>query len=114
MNAGIIIASVYITFFGLFLVHITRGTWMSFLHLVDKRAIIQNETTKDKLNQMFMAGDVSMYASHYGGETNYRISLSYKVQGTEDETVSNYFRGAVLDEVIEEAYTWSLERGFVK
>lgn len=111
--APIILGIIYGLIFLLFMLWMTKGVWMSFGHLVDKRSLVQSDSAKDKLNQLLMAGDISIYSSMWSGEArNYRISVTYKGEG-KDESISNQFRGEVLDNVIEEAYQWSLDRGYV-
>lgn len=112
--APIALGIIYGLIFLVFMVWMTKGIWMSLGHLTDKRALLQSDTAKDKLNQLLLNGDISIYSSMWSGEArNYRISVTYKGEG-KDESISNSFRGEVFDKVIEEAYQWSVDRGYIK
>ena len=91
----------------------TKGAIISYFHLVDKRSMVSGEETYQKLNQLMVAGEVSLYSHKFMGE--YSVTLSVDYQGeSKEESVSNRFRGKDINTAIAEAYDWSVQRGYIK
>jgi hypothetical protein len=92
--------------------YFTRGMWMNAFNLVNKNSLVASEVEYQKLNKMMVAGDVSLYAHHFMGEDSFTISVEYTDK--DKSSTSARINGKDLNFVINEAYTWSTQRGFIK
>lgn len=89
-----------------------QGRIMRYFHLTDARQYVSGQENYHKLNALMSAGDVSLYSHEFEGDYSATLSISYSVSKT--ESASNRFSTKNLDEAVEQAYAWSVERGFIK
>lgn len=80
---------------------------------MDKRAYLSGDEQYQKINRMLGKGE-SLYLSTIDlspfREVEYYFNISYKVKDVETKGV---FTGKNMDDVINQAFDWSLANGFI-
>lgn len=88
-----------------------KGQIAGMLNMVDRRQMIGDEHTYQRLNAMMEAGEVSLSSYEFMKDKDYRISVEYNATG--GASVTNRFSGKNVNKIIEEAYQWSEEEGYI-
>lgn len=112
MNAGYIISIVWLFVFlgmmGLF----NLGRIKETFNLVDKRRFISDASVWEKFNTLSTVGTVEL-SDYSWSDKHYRLTVTYKpAKGAANARAS--FDGTNINELVEEAYKWSQDQGFIK
>lgn len=89
-----------------------QGRIMRHFNLVDRRQFVGSEQTYQRLNTLMDKGDVSLYSHEFMSDVRITLSVTYAFQS--GESVSNRFSTKSLDEAVNQAYAWSVEKGLIK
>lgn len=88
------------------------GSFIRYFNLVDKRGLMSDESYQ-KVAKLSAFGDFSLHSSVWFNEKRYnRISLSY--EKSKNETVSKSFMGEDLNQMVNEAFDWASNEGYLK
>lgn len=89
-----------------------QGRIMRHFNMVDSRFLLGSEETYKRLNVLMDKGDVSLWSHSFMDEA--RITLSVEYANSTKETARGSFSTKNLDEAVNQAYEWSVARGFIK
>lgn len=89
-----------------------QGRIMRHFYMVDGRKLISSTETYQKLNALMEAGEVSLYSHSFMDEVRVTLSVEYTLN--KEETARNRFSTKTMNEAIDQAYAWSVERGYIK
>lgn len=111
MKESILIVSAVAAFL-LFVWIFTFGSWRisRFFNLVEKRSVM-GEEQYNKMSIMFMNGDVRLSSNWYDNRVVFYIYADYKDGSA---TVSNVFKSDNVSTVVDQAFEWSDNHGFIK
>lgn len=113
MKGNMTLASILVIIYLVFISWMVfQGKIMRTFNLADKRQFVSSEETYNKLNTLLANGDVSLYSHEFMDGLSVTLSISYSLDKTESS--SNRFNTKSLDEAVNQAYDWSVSRGFIK
>lgn len=110
-TASTIFAILAIIMFVTMVITMSGGTFIRMFHLMDKRALMTEETWQ-KVNALMASGDFSIRASDWGDKRYAYISVGY--DRTKGERVSKTFQGEDMTQMVNEAFEWATKEGYLQ
>jgi hypothetical protein len=89
-----------------------QGKIMRHFNMVDSRILLGGGETYKRLNTLMAKGDVGLYSYSFMNDPNIVLSVEYA--NSTSETARGKFSAKNLDEAVNQAYEWSIARGFIK
>lgn len=100
----------FVIWIALILFTLFGGNPIKVFNLRDKRSFLKSEETYQKLNSLMVDGDI--YVSSGGIGDRIYISVAYKTGRNEESKMT--FNSDSLEETINTAYDWAVERNLIK